>query len=177
MLKKTPGYIPAILGYATSMERYVKPKQLGDVAIAYANVTVYALEQDNVGLAGATFKRSLKVSESIEGDRIETLKFLSTISFTKDLATEIYYELGLELMKSESTISDALEAFKISNAFGSETQNIFSSKSLFQIAKLTLDMEGKPKKVLQKIETALSQGMGDLQADGLVLSGQIKEVR
>jgi hypothetical protein len=177
VLKKAPGYIPAILGYATSMERYVKPKQLVDVAKAYANVTVYALEQDNLNLAEATLRRSLKVSEKIEGDRIETLKHLSSICFTSDLAAEIYYELGQELMKYEFALSEVLNAFKISNAFASENQNGFGSKALFQIAKITLDVKDEPEKALKFIESALSQGVGNLEVDALVLSGKVKEVR
>ena len=156
------------------MERYAKPKQLSDVAKAYANVTKHALEQDDINLAEATLRRSLKVSKSIDNDRLETLQFLSTICFTKDLASEIYYEVGLEMINAG--LAEALEAFKISNAFASDSQNSFYSKSLYQIAKLMFEEE-KLSKASQQIETALNYGLNNLQVDGLVLSGQIKEVR
>mmetsp|Transcript_26208 Transcript_26208/g.39292 ORF Transcript_26208/g.39292 Transcript_26208/m.39292 type:complete len:444 (+) Transcript_26208:188-1519(+) len=175
VLKKSPGYIPAILGYATSLERYAKPKQLHDVARAYANVTVHALEQDNTGLAEATFRRSLKVTKSIEGERIDILKLLSTICFNADLAAEIYYELGEEYKKSDTTLTEALKTFKISNIHASESHSSFYSKALYQIAKLTFDQQNKPRKAMELIKSALSQDLGELQVDALILSGQIKE--
>lgn len=177
VIKKSPSHIPANIGYATSMERYVKPKQLGDVARAYANVTVYAMEQNNFKLAEATFRRSLKVSKLIDGDRLESIKFLSTICFNHDLAAEIYYELGLEQMKSDSLIPESLESFKISNAFASAIESSFASKALFQIAKITFDIEHNPKKALKLINSVLTQSLSELEVDAHVLSGQIKEVR
>ena len=176
-MKKSPGHIPALLGYASSMERFVKPKQLHEVARAYANVTVHALEQGKIGLAEATFRRSLKVLNSIEGERIDTLNFLSTFCFNADLATEIYYELGEEYKKSNATLTEALNAFKISSIRANESQSGFYAKALFQIAKLTFDQQHKPRKAMELLESVSDQDFGELQVDALVLSGQIKEVR
>ncbi len=179
-MKKLPSHIPAILGYATSMERYVKPKQLDEVARAYANVTMYALEQDNYNLAEAAFRRSLQVSEKIEGDggRMELLKLLETIVFNNDLGSEIYYELGVEYTKTDDSQSEhSIHAFKISSAFANTTNNIFHQKSLYQRAKLSFNVEGKLDKATQLIKSALSHDLQELQVEALVLSGMIKEVR
>lgn len=162
------------------MERYVKPKQLDEVARAYANATIYALEQHNYKLAEAAFRRSLQVSDKIEGDggRIELLKLLATIVFNNDLGSEIYYELGIEYAKSDDSQSeDSIHAFKISSAFANTTNNIFHQKSLYQIAKLTFNVEGKLDKAMQLIKSALSHDLQELQVEALVLSGMIKEVR
>ena len=176
VLKRSPKHIPAILGYATSMERYVKPKQMDEVAIAYANATISALEQGKENLAVATFQRSLQVSKSFDGDRLKVLQYLATTAFNNDLGAEIYYELGLELNGVNlSPPSDVIKAFKISNKFASSPESEFYSKSTFHIAKLTF-IEGKLEQATQLIKTALSHNLNELEAEAYVLSGQIKEV-
>jgi len=176
VLKKSPGHIPAILGYATSMERHVKPKQLVDVARAYANVTIIALEQQNINLATATFHRSLAVCKSIEGDRIETLKFLSSISFNEEIAAEIQYEVGMELIERGTSIDEALLAFEISNGYASQIQSEFYGSSLFQIAKITCNVLGELNEAGNLVKIALESDLkNDFKVDALVLSGKIKE--
>lgn len=80
-MKKSPKHIPALLGYATSMERYAKPKQMGVVVELYTNVTIAALEQNTDKLAEATFRRAIAVSERVEGERLGVLKFIASFSF------------------------------------------------------------------------------------------------
>ena len=178
VLKKNKHHIPALLGYATSMERHVKPKQMKDVAMAYANVTLRALEQGNSNLATATYRRSLKVSEeTVEGERLEILEYLSTICFSEDVAAQIYYEIGLELLKTKSSNLEAINAFKISDAFGGTSESLYSSMSKFQIVKQIKMNNENLGSALKLLQSALSHGVGDLQIEALVLSGEIKEVR
>ncbi len=149
-----------------------------DVAMAYVNVTVSALEQGNLKLATATFQRSLKVSDSlIEGEeRIELLRHLATICFNEDLAAQVNYDIGLEMLKMKSPDSDVISAFKISNGFGTLNDNIYSALSKFQIAKIKSTSNDNLEGALQLVLSALGSGMGDLQVDALVLSGELKQV-
>ena len=149
-----------------------------DVAMAYANVTLRALEQGNSNLATATFRRSLNVSEGTgEGEKLEILQYLSTICFNEDVAAQIYYEIGLELLKTKSSHSEAINAFKTSDAFGATSDSLYSSMSKFQIAKLKQMKNENLGTALELVQTAISHGVGDLQIEALVLSGEIKEVR
>ena len=146
--------------------------------MAYANVTVSALEQGNLNLATATFRRSLKVSENIVDDeRIDILQHLARISFNEDIAAQIYYEIGLELLKMISSNADVMDAFKISNGFGAKKDSIYSSMSKYQIAKTKLAMDDDLENALQLVESALDKGLDALQVEALVLSGTLNEVR
>ena len=157
VLKKAPNHIPAILGYASSLERFASPKQKGDVVTAYANVTSSALFQEKVGLAQATFRRAISVCRDMDGSRVPALQQLASIAFTYDLAADIYYELGIELAKVDT--NDALLAFKTANEYsklGSEDGNGFHSKSTLLLGKISLDIENDPKKGLILLKKALT---------------------
>ena len=182
VLKKAPYHIPAILGYASSLERFVNPKQLGDVVMAYANVTQHALTQDTMNLAQASFRRALLVSREMEGDRIDVLQRLSAVAFTYELAADAQFELGMEMLKQSSADSqyqnDAILSFRIANGYSaknSEDGSGFHPQSLVQLGKMAMDIDGNPKRALSLLENALTMELGDLTVEALVYSARSKE--
>eukprot|EP00979_Chaetoceros_neogracilis_P001568 scaffold269_cov245-Chaetoceros_neogracile.AAC.17 len=176
VLKKAPNHIPAILGYASSLERFANPKQKGDVAIAYSNVTRSALIQENAGLAQASFRRAIIVCRDMDENRIHILQELASIAFTYDLAADINYELGMELVKLDT--GDARLALKSANEYsklGSEDGNGFHAKSTLLLGKIALDVENDPKKGLILLKKALtSLDLGDMIVEALLYSARSK---
>uniref|UniRef100_A0A7S3QBR1 Tetratricopeptide repeat protein n=1 Tax=Chaetoceros debilis TaxID=122233 RepID=A0A7S3QBR1_9STRA len=187
VLKKAPHHIPAILGYASSFERYASNKQLGEVAIAYSNVTQYAIAQENPRFAQAVLNRALSVSKDMMegGTRMDVLQHLASLSFTNEIASDMYYEIGSELWKEKksATAVDAKKSFKMANAFafaakdtedGSESGSGFHAQSLVILGEIALS-ENKPKLALSHLEKALTVDLGDLSVDALYNSARAKE--
>uniref|UniRef100_A0A7S3QBK3 Tetratricopeptide repeat protein n=1 Tax=Chaetoceros debilis TaxID=122233 RepID=A0A7S3QBK3_9STRA len=193
VLKKAPHHIPAILGYASSFERYASNKQLGEVAIAYSNVTQYAIAQENPRFAQAVLNRALSVSKDMMegGTRMDVLQHLASLSFTNEIASDMYYEIGSELWKEKksATAVDAKKSFKMANAFafaakdtedgsGSESESEsgsgFHAQSLAILGEIALS-ENKPKLALSHLEKALTVDLGDLSVDALYNSARAKE--
>lgn len=181
VLKKVPYHIPAILGYASSLERHAKPKQLGEVVLAYTNVTKHALMQQNEKLAEASFRRAVSVFRDMEGDRIGILREVSKVAFTNQLAADVQFELGMEILRlvpeDPQNLNDAISCFRIANEFAAKdavTGNGLHPKSLVQLGKIALETDGDSKKSLSFLEKALTNDLGEFMADALVYSAQSK---
>jgi tetratricopeptide (TPR) repeat protein len=182
VLKKAPTHIPASLGFASTLERYVNSKQLGDVVLAYVNVTKNALMQENKNLALASLRRALSVARDVEVDRIGILETLSAVAFTNEIAADVQYELGIEILKQQSIDpqyqNDAVSFFKIANEYManvSEGGEGFHSKSLVQLGRIALDIEDNAEKSLSLLKNALSADLGELTVDALIISARSKQ--
>ncbi|KAK1745343.1 hypothetical protein QTG54_004634 [Skeletonema marinoi] len=110
VIKKAKDHLPAHLGYATALERDGKSKQISAVALAYGNATRVAIVQGEPvdplvkagggGIAENILRRAVKIAKSAPSQRLETLRILSTHAHTAALASDIYYEIGLESSSS-----------------------------------------------------------------------------
>eukprot|EP00557_Chaetoceros_sp_GSL56_P010360 CAMPEP_0176479274 /NCGR_PEP_ID=MMETSP0200_2-20121128/1651_1 /TAXON_ID=947934 /ORGANISM="Chaetoceros sp., Strain GSL56" /LENGTH=1278 /DNA_ID=CAMNT_0017875305 /DNA_START=153 /DNA_END=3985 /DNA_ORIENTATION=+ len=179
VLKKFPFHIPALLGYASSLERVANSRQLVDVVMAYTNVTRSALALGNQNLADASLRRATTVSRNIQESTVEVLREIARLSFTYELAAEAHFELGMEFLTNNSSDSqneqEAITAFLISNEYARRnTDNGVHGKSLLQLGKLALDRENNPKKALFLLDQASSQDLGDLVVEYLVYSARAK---
>jgi len=169
VLKKAPHHIPAILGYASSLERFASPRQKEDVATAYTNVTRSALMQGNENLAHASFRRAISVSRDMDGNRVSVLKQLAGTAFTYDLAADINYELGIEMVRLQS--EDSLLALRTANEYsrlGSEDGNGFHPKSTLHLGKIALDLETNPRKASDLLQKALTSDLGEMTTEALL---------
>lgn len=181
VLKKFPFHIPALLGYATSLERIANSRQLVDVVMAYTNVTRSALALGNENLADASLKRATSVSRNIQENRVDILREIARLSFTYELAAVAQFELGMELLSNSSADSqaelDAVSAFLASNEYArrnTEDGQGVHGKSLVQLGKLALDRENNPKKALLFLNQASSQDLGDFIVECWVYSARSK---
>ncbi len=174
VLKKAPWHIPARLGFASSLERSSTPKQLGEVILAYTNVTKYALIQKNEALAVASFKRALSLASDIKVGKLNVLEKLSTIAFSNEIAAEVQYELGMESLNNY----EAAIFFKTANKYmanNSDSVKGFHAKSLVQLGRRALEFEGNATKSLALLESALRVNLGDLTGEALVISARSKQ--
>ena len=175
VLKKAPHHIPAILGYASSLERFASPRQKEDVAIAYTNVTRSALIQGNENLAHASFRRAISVSRDMDGNRVGVLKQMADTAFTYDLAADIHYELGIEMVRLQS--EDSLLALRTANEYsrlGSEDGNGFHPKSTLHLGKIALDLEQNPRKASILLQKALTSDLAEMTTEALLYLARSK---
>lgn len=183
VMKKVPTHIPAILGYATSLEKWAKPKQLGDVIFAYANVTEIALKQGNKALAEASLRKSLSVIKNIDDSKkVPALRLLSSLCFTYELAADINYQMGMELIKNEGIQiqREATVAFHMANELklkGSD-KNLVHSQSLLELGRIKLISEHNATGALHFLDKLLGSEVieNELTVKALVLSGDAKQV-
>ena len=179
-MKKAPTHVPAILGYAASLEQWAKPKQIDDVILAYTNVTQIAMKRGNTDLAEASLRKSLSLLEKIDDKKkLSTLRHISNFCFKYDLAAETYYLMGIELVERDHQF-EAFEAFYIANGLtlqGSEN-NMTHPKSLLELGKIKLLTENNVPEAMQFFDTLLnSEGLeSELIVHALVLSGDAKKV-
>lgn len=175
VLKKAPHHIPAILGYASSLERFASPRQKEDVAIAYTNVTRSALIQGNENLAHASFRRAVSVSRDMDGNRVGVLNQMADTAFTYDLAADIHYELGIEMVRLQS--EDSLLALRTANEYsrlGSEDGNGFHPKSTLHLGKNALDFEKNPRKASVLLQRALTSDLAEMTTEALLYLARSK---
>ena len=193
VLKKAPLHIPALLGYATAIERSGNPKKILEAALAYGNATKVALGVGDDRLATIALRRATSLCSSASSsseDKLNTLRSLAELAFTGDLASEIYYAIGSESMgsaldgetDSESNTDEgiALNAFKIANGFaclGQEASNECHGHgtSLSRLARLTLDEDAEES--LRYVSAALQSDIDDeTKIEAHAVAGQAKMV-
>jgi len=193
VLKKAPSHIPAILGYATAIERSGNPKKILEASLAYGNATKAALAAGDDRLATIALRRATTLCSTTSGseEKLKTLRELAELAFTSDIAMEVYYAIGTESMAgasdgeetSESHHNDALTAFKIANGFaclGKEDVSVEChghGGSLGALARLTLHEDANES--LRYASLALkNDGIDDeKKIDAHVVAGQAKMVR
>ena len=121
VLKKAPAHIPAILGYATALERLGQPKKICETALIYGNATKTALAQGDDRLATIALRRAVVLASTSDNkeQKLDTLRKLSELSFTAEIASDIYFAVGSEIMEGEGVGSeeDAMNSFAIANKF------------------------------------------------------------
>ena len=198
VLKKSPRHIPAILGYATAIERSGNPKQIFEVALAYGNATKAALAIGDDRLATIALRRAITLcndaATNSKDNKLDTFRRLSELAFTSELAAEMYYAIGSEIAthildgggdgvdKSESN-EGALRAFEIANRFACSGQDAFAEchghgGSLSMLARLTLTVRGDAAKSLSYASLVLKGDTDDeTKIDAHVIAGQAKMVR
>ena len=198
VLKKSPRHIPAILGYATAIERSGNPKQIFEVALAYGNATKAALAIGDDRLATIALRRAITLcndaATTSKDNKLDTFRRLSELAFTSELAAEMYYAIGSEIAthildgggdgvdKSESN-EDALRAFEIANRFACSGQDASAEchghgGSLSMLARLTLTVRGDAAKSLSYASLVLKGDTDDeTKIDAHVIAGQAKMVR
>lgn len=192
VLKKAPLHIPALLGYATAIERSGNPKKILEAALAYGNATKAALGVGDDRLATIALRRATSLCSSASSsskDKLNTLRSLAELAFTGDLASEIYYAIGSESMESASDGEEnpessndevAVNAFKIANGFACLGHDASAEchghgKSLSRLARLTLD--GDAKESLRYASAALKTDIEDeTKIEAHVVAGQAKMV-
>jgi len=180
VIKKAPDHLPAHLGYATALERDGKSKQISAAAIAYGNATRVAIVQGEPvdplvragggGIAENILRRAVKIAKAAPSQRLETLRILSTHAHTAALASDIYYEIGLEI--SSSNISSAKEAFTIANEFiatRNDEETRFHIGSLIELGKLALEGEDDANKAVEYLNKAKDAHMDDADHVKLLL--------
>ena len=166
VLKKSPNHLPAILGYASSLERIGNPRQMMDVVTAYLNATKIALVQDNKNLADATLKRAVSASRGIDGDRIEALNYIAEMAFSVENAADIHFDTGFEFLKIDN-IEKAQYHFMLSNTY-LQNNNKIHARSTLQLGKLILSENTS--KAMKLIEMALEEGdIGEMKSEAHLL--------
>lgn len=166
VLKKSPNHLPAILGYASSLERIGNPRQMMDVVTAYLNATKIALVQDNKNLADATLKRAVSASRGIDGDRIEALNYIAEMAFSVENAADIHFDTGFEFLKIDN-IEKAQYHFMLSNTY-LQNNNKIHARSTLQLGKLILSENAS--KAMKLIEIALEEGnLGEMKSEAYLL--------
>ena len=191
VIKKAPNHLPAHLGYATALERAGKSKQMSTASLAYCNATKVAIIQgDKVdpmvkagagGLAENILRRAVAIAKSApSGDKVETLQQLSKYAHTNALAADIYYEIGLEMVKQgideENKRDDAKQAFTIANEFvlmRNDSETPYHIKSVVEMGKISLDHENDAKRVIHMFNNVKNVHMeDDVHVELLVLVGR-----
>ncbi|GFH49110.1 hypothetical protein CTEN210_05586 [Chaetoceros tenuissimus] len=166
VLKKSPNHLPAILGYASSLERIGNPRQMMDVVTAYVNATKVALVQDNKNLADATLKRAVSASRGIDGDRIEALNHIAEMAFSVENAADIHFGIGFEFLTIDN-LEKAQYHFMLSNTF-LQSNNKIHARSTLQLGKLILSENTS--KAMKLIEMALEGGdIGEMKSEAHLL--------
>ena len=185
VLKKAPDHIPAMLGYATSLEREGQRKQTAKVALIYGNATRAAIVQGEDGLAIAAFRRAINIAQSAQGDeKLETLQKLSEIAHTKEAAADIYFVIGDELIKYEGREEEAMSAFAVVNALSCNRTDDSDAgvcyghgKSLTQMAKVALNFRLNAREALEYTSSCLEYDTDEeIRAEAHVTSGRAKMV-
>jgi len=173
VIKKAKDHLPAHLGYATALERDGKSKQISAVALAYGNATRVAIVQGEPvdplvkagggGIAENILRRAVKIAKSAPSQRLETLRILSTHAHTAALASDIYYEIGLEI-SSSGDVSSAKEAFAIASQFittRNDEESRFHIGSIIELGRLALEGENDANKAIEYMNKAKDAHMED----------------
>lgn len=184
VIKKAPDHLPAHLGYATSLERAGKRKQINAAALAYCNSTKVAVSQgDRIdpmansgagGIAENILRRSMQLAKTAPSERLQTLQAISAYAPTYALAADIYFEIGKEAAKTN--ITEAKTAFRIANGLiekRNDSQTPFHAASLVEVARISLEADNVPSRAVEIFETLKDAHMEDsIHVDLLVLTGR-----
>jgi tetratricopeptide (TPR) repeat protein len=171
VLKKTTySHIPALLGYATSLERL----DSSNTAIAYANVTSQALIQDMKPLATASLQRAIASAQNMNDEKLKTLRHLLTVCFTNKFAADVQFEIGQELTKISAEPDQIADAFMRANAYSTLDGGPVHASSLLELAKIALANE-RYESSLSYIKSAMTQNLGSREVEALVYLGRTKE--
>lgn len=178
VIKSSPNYLPARLGYANSLEGLSggKHNNIKEITKAYAEAAKVALLQDSHtdyllssvgdgGIAEAILNRALGYAKNApKKDRVEIYIFLIKAAHTTSLAAEMYYLLGIELLSSINGVDDpahrtALQAFLTANQYaelsnGDEGKG--HGKSLVELAKIALYTTNDPMQARSLLNSALA---------------------
>jgi len=194
VIKSSPNYLPARIGYATSLEGLGAEKNAKSIALAYADAAKVALTQDPLkdyasskegegGMAEAILRRALDYAKSVpKKDRIQLLQSLLDSSHTASLAADIHYFFGKELLSSEdSSIRErAQHAFLAANQYAELTSGNGGKghgESLVELGKIALNSNNDPGKAQMLLARALDSDLDDVRVEALVLQGKAKKVR
>jgi hypothetical protein len=184
VIKSSPNYLPARLGYANSLEGLAggKNKNVKEIILAYVEAAKVALKQDprtdylssspgDGGLAEAFLNHALGYAKgSPKKDRLEIYNSLINAAHTSSLAAELYYHLGAELLSTLKDKNDppspvntdyraAVHAFLTANQFASLTtgnEGKGHGKSLVELAKIALLTSNDKAQLLLKRALACS---------------------
>lgn len=172
VLKKTAySHIPALLGYATSLERLDSP----NTAVAYANVTHQALIQDMKPLAAASLQRAITSAQNMNTEKLKTLRHLLTLCFTTKFAADVQFEIGQELIKISAESDEIVDAFMRTNAYSTLDGGPIHASSLLELAKIAFANE-RYESSREYIDAAITQDLGSRQVEALVYLGRVKEI-
>lgn len=172
VLKKTSyTHIPALLGYASSLERLASPQTV----MAYTNVTRNALSQDAHELATASFERALGSALFMKAGKLDALHHLRTICFTNKMAAEIYFEIGLEMSIHSADRQQIIDSYKLANAYSLDDTGTPHAPSLLELAKLAF-LENDHEQALSSINNALTEYLDDRKVEALTYLGRISEI-
>ena len=184
VMKKAPDHLPAHLGYATSLERAGKRKQIAAAALAYCNSTKVAVSQgDRIdpmansgagGIAENILRRAMQLAKTAPSERLQTLQVIAEYAPTYALAADIYFEIGKEAAKTN--ITEAKTAFRIANGLiekRNDSQAPFHAASLVEVARISLEADNVPVRAVEIFETLKDVHMEDaIHVDLLVLAGR-----
>jgi len=151
VIKREPDYLPAYIGYATSLERLGegnnsgKNKKVGEIALVYGNATRLAVAQGQGGEKGASSERGeggmaevilrraidVAMTAPTSNERIQLLKVLIELPHTFLLATDLHYHLGKELLRSHDTAVSKSGSSKIKSGKLAESLVLFEKANLY----------------------------------------------
>lgn len=190
VIKKAPDHLPAYLGYATALERAGNAKHSHTAALAYGNATQVAIIQgDEIdplsmtgagGIAESILRRAVTLAKSAPNKKLETLQQLKAYAHTAAIAADIYYEIGLEIVRQgiigqEDKERDAMRAFTFSNEFiatRNDTQTPYHIGSNIELGKLALE-KNDTQTVIDLFNKVKNVHMeDDAHVELLVLAGQ-----
>lgn len=202
VIKSSPNYLPARLGYANALESLAgdKKKNVKEITLAYVEAAKVALKQDarvdymssaagDGGLAEAFLHHALLFAKSApKKDRLELFHSLISAAHTGSFAADVYYHLGMELLPTErdqsSTTIDyslATHAFRTANQYASlitGNEGKGHGKSLVQLAKIGLLVSADKMQVQMILQRALACTLDDVtESEALLLLEQTKSVR
>jgi tetratricopeptide (TPR) repeat protein len=171
VLKKTAySHIPALLGYATCLERLESP----NTAIAYANVTYQALTQDMEPLATASLQRAIASAKTMNTEKLKILRHLLTICFTNKFAADVHFEIGQELAKISGETDLIIDSYMRANAYSTLDGGTIHAPSLLELAKIAFAQK-RYESSFKYIDMAMTQTLGSREVEAQVYLGRIKE--
>lgn len=202
VIKSSPDYLPARLGYANALESLAgdKKKNVKEITLAYVEAAKVALTQDprmdyvssaagDGGLAEAFLNHALMFAKNApKKDRLEIYNSLISAAHTGSFAADAYYHLGVELLSVSSESSSmnvdyrpAIHAFRTANQYASlitGNEGKGHGKSLVQLAKIGLLASQDKMQVQTILQRALACSLDEVtKSEALLLLDQTKSVR
>lgn len=184
VLSKAPEHLPALIGYARTLE--LVSNNMTDIAMAFGDAGRIAVIQGEGEKSEALLRHAIDVARTVGAERISLMLQLCGNAHTPLLAADTYYFIGLELLRQgdeESPVS-AKNAFLVANnlvekyakAEGYSLSGVHGL-SLVELGRLTVTLDGNVTEAKKLLMQALGDDWDDNGANVYCIMGNIMEVR
>lgn len=182
VLSKAPEHLPALIGYARTLE--LVSNNMTDIAMAFGDAGRIAVIQGEGEKSEALLRHAIDVARTVGAERISLMLQLCGNAHTPLLAADTYYFIGLELLRQgdeESPVS-AKNAFLVANnlvekyakAEGYSLSGVHGL-SLVELGRLTVTLDGNVTEAKKLLMQALGDDWDDNGANVYCIMGNIME--